>query len=400
MESESKKDFAKDMRKKYCKASKKEKSRLLDFFCEMTHVHRKYACHVLSNRLFQRVKKAPAKKRRYKYPEEVVLILKEIWEAANYPWSNRLKALLPIWLPWVKEHFPTFQDSYAPLLLQMSSRQMDRRLRLYKIRCQKKLYGRTKPGTLLKHHIPIATHAWDVKQPGYLEVDLVSHSGNNADGHFAYSLNATDIFTGWVETQAILGKGEQGVLRAFKAIRQRFPFPILGIDSDNGSEFINHTLWKYCQEERIGFTRGRPYKKDDNAHIEQKNWTHVRKLMGWLRYDTSEAVVAMNDLYSQDLRIMMNFFQPTIKIIRKERVGAKLCRKYDQPKTPWERLMIVLGERSLSGELKVYHELWKTWDPFKISRKIDEKISKIHELANKSQSPRPLIEKQGAKHVA
>ena len=164
-------------------------------------------------------------------------------------------------------------------------------------------YGRTKPGTLLKHHIPLKTDHWDVTVPGFTELDLVAHCGDRADGEFAHSLNVTDIHTTWGETRAVLGRGEARVQTALEEIRQALPFRLQGIDSDNGSEFINDHLYRYCQTQGIQFTRGRPYKKDDNAHIEQKNWTHVRKLVGYLRYDTPLAVGALNALYRHELRL-------------------------------------------------------------------------------------------------
>ena len=171
---------------------------------------------------------------------------------------------------------------------------MDRRLRPHRRRLQRRQYGRTKPGTLLKQHIPLRTDRWDVGEPGFAEIDLVAHSGERAAGDFVYTLNLTDIHTTWVESGALLGKSQVRVRTTLDQLRAQLPFRLQGIDSDNGSEFINFHLHAFCQAEQIQFTRGRPYKKDDNAHIEQKNWTHVRKLMGYLRYDTPTAVAAMN----------------------------------------------------------------------------------------------------------
>lgn len=219
----------------------------------------------------------------------------------------------------------------------ISPRQIDRRFKSRKARIRKRIYGRTKPGTLLKHQIPIKTDNWDVKDPGWTEVDTVSHSGNNAEGLFGYTVNQTDILTTWVESRAVLGKGEKAVVDALDEMAQAFPFRINGIDSDNGSEFINWHLFRYCESHRIQPFRGRPYKKDGNAHIEQKNWTHVRKLVGWDRYDTQEAVNAMNDLYHNEIRLFMNLFLPSMKLLRKKRIGSRLTRVYDKPKTPFER---------------------------------------------------------------
>lgn len=172
---------------------------------------------------------------------------------------------------------------------------------------RRRLYGRTKPGTLLKHQIPVRTERWDVDQPGWGEIDLVSHSGSCGDGEFAHSMNFTDIHSTWVETRAVLGKGQAGILAALETIRKDLPFRLWGLDSDNGSEFINHHVVAFCNRHKIQFTRGRPYKKDDNAHVEQKNWTHVRRLVGWERIDTRAAVDLLNELYCNEWRWMMNF---------------------------------------------------------------------------------------------
>jgi transposase InsO family protein len=193
-----------------------------------------------------------------------------IWEAAGYPWSERLKGMLPVWMPWAKRHSAWLSASIEQEVLSISARQIDRRLRAKKRALKRRLYGRTKPGTLLKHHIPVKTDCWDVHEPGFTEIDLVSHSGQHASGEFIHSLNLTDVQTGWVETRAVMGRGESGVVQAIEEIRQSVPFRLQGIDSDNGSEFINHHLYSYCQRHRIQFTRGRPYKKNDNAHIESR----------------------------------------------------------------------------------------------------------------------------------
>jgi hypothetical protein len=229
----------------------------------------------------------------------VIQVLAASWAAAGYPWSVRLQALLPLWLPWARTRFH-LPPALEQQLLALSPRQMDRRLAPYQRQARKRLYGRTKPGTLLKHRIPLRTDRWDVTVPGFTEVDLVAHSGESGDGEFLPSLNLTDIHTTWVETRALLGRGQAGVQQALAEMRGALPFRLQGIDSDNGSEFINAHLGRYCQGEGIQFTRGRPYKKDDNAHGEQKNWTHVRKLPGYVRYDSrveQQAVRAVSESF-------------------------------------------------------------------------------------------------------
>jgi transposase InsO family protein len=263
---------------------------------------------------------------------------------------------------------------------------MDRRLQPLKRRLGRRLYGRTKPGSLLKHHIPLQTSSWTEARPGFTEIDLVSHSGNAASGEFLHSLNVTDLATTWVETRAVLGKGQSGIVQALTEISQALPFSLRGVDSDNGSEFINHHLVRFCQQREIQFTRSRPYKKDDNAHIEQKNWTHVRKLLGWDRYDSPSALEALNDLYRNELRLMMNLYQPTVKLESKVRVGSRLRRRYSPAQTPLDRLL-AHTEVGLHKAQEL-QKLRETLDPFELSKTIERKRQRIYRLANLTLSPK------------
>jgi Integrase core domain len=332
MSGKSKWDYFKAIYFRYRKASKPLRSRILDEFCQICRYNRKYAIRLLNGPAPQKTNTPTSQSRRPTYGAKVIWALTAIWQAAGYPCSARLKALLPLWLPWAIKHL-TLSTQVQKQLLTISPATIDRRLGVKKRQLQKRLYGRTKPGTLLKHHIPIKTDSWNVQTPGFTEIDLVSHSGNSASGDFLYSLNVTDIHSTWVETRAVMGKSQIGVLDAMKDIQQALPFKLLGIDSDNGSEFINYHLKTFCDQNQIQFTRGRPYKKDDNAHIEQKNWTHVRKIFGYERYDSQPALEAMNDLYQNELRILQNLFLPSMKLLEKTRIGSKLKRRYDQPCT-------------------------------------------------------------------
>jgi hypothetical protein len=308
-----------------------------------------------------------------------------VWEAANYPWSVRLKALLPMWLPHLKKRL-AISAKLEQQLLKISPRQIDRRLRPHKAQAKRRLYGKTKPGTLLKHQIPIRAERWETNEPGFTEVDLVSHSGDRADGEFIHSLTLTDIHTGWTETRAIMGRSQSYVVQALERIRRSLPFALRGIDSDNGSEFINHHLRSYCEELDITFTRGRPYKKDDNAHVEQKNWTHVRRLMGYLRYDSVRALAAMNEVYGQDLRLLQNLFLPSVKLLKKHRVGSRLRRRYDQALTPLDRL--INSRQGNAARVAALRALRSRLDPFKLSAKVDRKLGAIHALSNLRHNPR------------
>ena len=338
-------EYVQAIYQRYRRAGRGEKQRILDEFCEVAGHHRKHAIRLLNGPAPGAVR--PPRPRRVTYSPAVIEALRTIWEAAGYPWSLRLKALLPLWLPWARRRL-RLRPAVERQLLAISPRQMDRRLAPHRRQLTKRLYGRTKPGTLLKHHIPLKTDRWDVATPGFTEIDLVAHCGSLGDGEFVHSLNLTDIHTTWVETAAVLGKSQAAVQAALEELRQALPFRLLGIDSDNGSEFINQHLWNYCQAQEIQFTRGRPYKKDDNAHIEQKNWTHVRKLLGYVRYDSPQALAAIHALYRQDLRLFQNLFLPSVKLIGKERVGARVRRRYDAPRTPLDR---VLGCPGLDAEV-------------------------------------------------
>ena len=368
---------------RYRKASRREKALILNGLCAATGYNRKYVIHLLSHP--PDGKQRRRRPRRARYGQEVIRVLSKIWEAAGYPWSVRLKALLPLWLPWARRRLK-ISPAIEQQLLAMSPRTMDRRLGPFKRRLGHKLYGRTKPGSLLKHHIPLQTSSWAETRPGFMEIDLVSHSGNSASGEFLHSLNVTDLATTWVETRAVLGKGQAGVAQALAEICQALPFPLRGVDSDNGSEFINHHLVRFCRQRQIQFTRSRPYKKDDNAHIEQKNWTHVRKLLGWDRFDSQEALMALNDLYRNELRLMMNLFQPTVKLASKDRVGSRLRRRYTPAQTPLDRLLTCVGE-DLLPKAQQLRALRDTLDPFSLSKIIERKLHRIYQLANSRMSP-------------
>ena len=378
-------EYLRAIYERYRKAGRKGKKVILDEFCQNTGYHRKYAIRLLSGPPPEKRRPRRERRRGVTYSQEMLAVLTAVWEAAGYPWSVRLKALLPLWLPWIRKRFG-LRPEVEKQLRKISARQMDRRLATQKTQRRRRLYGRTKPGYLLKHHIPVKTDRWDVQTPGYTEADLVSHSGNSASGEFAHTLNVTDIHTTWTESRALLGRGEEPVQRALNEIARDLPFPLLGVDSDNGSEFINWHLKRWCDQRQIQLTRGRPYKKDDNAHIEQKNWTHVRMLLGWDRYDTHEAVAALNELYRKELRLWMNLFLPSVKLVKKVRVGSKVRRVYDGPRTPFERVKAC--PEANPEHVARLEQLRKSLDPFALSRTIERKLERISRLANRRLSPK------------
>jgi len=384
------------MRERYERAAAPKRTALLNEMVAMTSFHRK----ALIRRMNRAVPAPTGRRRRRRgrpvlYGPCVVGALAGIWKAAGYPWSARLKALLPAWLPHARRHVAMSAET-EQRLLQMSPRQMDRCLASQKRDLRRRMYGRTKPGTLLKHHIPLKTDRWDVDEPGFSEVDLVSHSGDCADGEFAHSLNLTDIDTTWVETRAVLGKSQVRVQEALAKIRADLPFRLQGIDSDNGAEFINAHLYRYCKTEGIQFTRGRPYKKDDNAHIEQKNWTHVRKLVGYERYDTGAAVDALNDLY-EEVRLLQNLFMPSVKLLEKTRIGSRLRRTYGAPQTPLDRL--VAGGKGEQTTVMALVRQRLGIDPFALAARIDRKLERVFRLANRRRRPASTIRQTAATSV-
>jgi len=380
----SRREYLRRIYPRYQRASGVEKQRILDEFCATCDYNRKYAVRVLNGPPPAEKRLREPERRSATYGARVISVLKAVWEAADYPWSQRLKALLPEWMPWIRQRFRLSLEGEQELL-RISARTIDNRLRPYKRRLRRRLYGRTKPGTLLKHHIPLKTDHWDVQVPGFTEIDLVSHSGNSASGDFCYSLNLTDIHTGWTETRAVLGRGQEGVRQALEQIRQVLPFALRGIDSDNGSEFINDHLFRYCRSRAIQFTRGRPYQKDDNAHIEQKNWTHVRRILGYIRYDSEAAREAINDLDGNELRLFQNLFLPSVKLEKKERVGSRLRRRYQAPPTPFQRVVASpVADAERVAELRRQRE---GLDPFQLSATIQAKLEGIFRLSDEALTP-------------
>jgi hypothetical protein len=380
MGQQSKREYLESIYVRYRQSRRAEKQRILDEFMRVCGYHRKYAIGLL-NRPMPRPRPRRRPCRAPIYAEAVIDVLAQLWTASGYLCALRLKAALPQWLPWLRQRV-SLTPAQERQLRAISPRQLERRLQPRKQTLKRTVYGTTRPGALLKHQIPIKTDQWDVTQPGYLEIDLVSHSGASAQGEFLYTLDAVDIQTGWVERQAVLGKGRHGIVAALRAIADRLPFPLRGIDSDNGSEFINDQLWTFCQAAQppIKFTRSRPYKKDDNAHIEQKNWTHVRKLVGWDRYDSAAALAALNALYAE-LRLFQNLFQPSMKLVRKVRQGSRVRRHYDQPQTPWARLLASGAGDSAKGA--ALQRLVARTDPFVLSARIDAQLEQVWACANR-----------------
>ncbi len=378
MSPRSKRDYVEAIFLRYKHASRKEKTTILDQFCTVCGYHRKHAIRLL--RGFKRFTKPKAKKRgrpSLYHKSDITNPLKSIWLAANLPCSKRLKAILPLWLPGYGQQFGAPCPDATDALLRISAATIDRVLKPVRIHYRKRGRATTKPGTLLRKHIPIKTTQWDEVRPGFLEADTVAHCGTSPAGMFAYTIDCVDIATGWSEQRAVWGKGQAGVLEQINHIEQSLPFPLLGFDCDNGSEFLNHHFLRHFTGRRqpVQFTRSRAYHKDDNAHVEQKNWTHVRQWLGYERFSDPRIVGLLNGLYTREWRLFHNFFCPSMKLIAKERVGSKTLKRHDSPKTPYQRIM----ESPHIGET-VKHALTKqlqTLNPFSLREAMESKLKEI-----------------------
>ena len=368
--------YANAIRDRYQGSNKQEKKIILDEFCKVCNYNRKYAIRLL-NKPVNKWQKRKKRGRKSKYDnKDFIKVLKIIWEATDYLCSKRLHAAIPIWLPYLDSDRINITDNIKKDLLSISAPSIDRVLKKSRIKSKKGLGG-TKPGSLLKNQIPIKTDNWAVNKPGFMEADTVAHCGNNLQGDFIWSLTMTDIITGWTENRAVWNKGAVGVKEQVISIENAVPFDLLGFDCDNGSEFLNYHLLRYFNEngKNTQFTRSRPYKKNDNARVEQKNWTQVRHLFGYDRLEDESLVEPMNDLYANEWSLYNNYFRPSQKLIEKTKINSKYKKKYDTPKTPYQR---VLESEYVSQEKKEeLKKIYKQLNPFELKYKIEYKLKEI-----------------------
>lgn len=370
--------FIKEIQNIYYFNDRKTKKTILDQICDKWGHNRKYAIRLLKP-TFYVAKKPPGPQPKYD-PKKLLPHLKKIWLASNQMCSKKLKAALPLWLPHYETGYETLEPEAKEQLLQISSATIDRLLKPIRVKYPKKGLCGTKPGTLLKHQIPIKTHNWDITKPGFMEADTVAHCGDSLDGSFIWSLTLTDIYSGWTEIRATWNKGSAGVIDQIKNIETTLPFPLQGFDCDNGSEFLNHHLVRYFAErpKKVGFTRSRPYRKNDNAHVEQKNWTHVRQLFHYHRIDNPALVALMNDIYSKEWSLLQNFYSPSMKLLNKHRINAKYQKTYSKPLTPYQRL---LGSPDVSQETKTQlQKIYVELNPFQLQKNIKKKIDDIFRI--------------------
>lgn len=375
MSQHSKKELIQRLHPRYLKADRKEKTRILDEFVAITGLHRKSAIRSLRR---QSKSAKEYRGRRKIYTGSVVAALVQIWRICGCICGKRLHPILADMVASLERHEELMLDAETKaLLLVVSPATIDRLLRPYKAN-NRRGQSTTKPGSLLKHQIPIRTFAdWDDTQAGFVEIDLVAHCGETAAGQFVCSLTATDIATGWTECFSLLHRSQLAVHSALDQLQARLPFPLLGVDSDNDAVFINELMLKYCQTEGITFTRCRPYKKNDQCFVEQKNWSIVRRTIGYQRYESVAAKQLLGEIY-EDLHLFTNMFQPTFKLKSKKRTGAKVYKQYDKPKTPLQR---VLDTSLLSAETSnQWQATYLNTNPARLRRQIDNKVRQLVKL--------------------
>ena len=373
----SKRELVESIRPRYLKASRTEKSNIIDEFIANTGCHRKHAIRVLRRGYPARKKKKSGRKK--KYQGEVVQALVRVWEICGRICSKRLKPFLPEMVAVLERHKEMkLEAEVKELLLSMSCATIDRCLQKEHFE-KKRGISTTKPGTLLKKAIAVRTFMdWNEERPGFMEIDLVAHCGGSVEGQFCYTLTAVDLSTGWTECLAVKNRTQDAVFAQIIQLRERLPFPLLGLDSDNGGEFINDMLYRYCLQEEITFTRSRPYRKNDQAHVEQKNWSVVRRTVGYDRYETPAQLSLLQSIYA-DLRFYVNFFQPVLKSVgRKQLEERKFIKVYDQAATPFQRAL-QSKEIPVQTKAKLINAYFHC-NPVALKNKIDDNVACLWHL--------------------
>jgi hypothetical protein len=372
-------EYVQAIRSRYFGATKEEKGKILDEFTEVTDLHRKAAIRLLNRPSLPGAGKRRGRPAVYR---DLIQPLRAIWEASDRLCSKRLQPFIPEMVKVLRQHGEQrFGTSVEAQLCRISPSTIDRLLRPCRKLGGRKALSTTKPGSLLKSSIPIRTFAdWQENKPGFMETDLVAHCGESTEGFYLNTLCAVDVASGWTECLAVWGKGQERVKTAVHRMRQSLPFPLLGVDSDNGSEFINQCFYSYCHQEKITFTRSRAYKKNDSCHVEQKNGNVVRRLVGYDRYASRAAHQCLERLYNS-VRLYINFFQPTMKLLSKTRNGAKVHKVYDTARTPYQRLMEsdVLTEAKKAQLATTYHGL----NPVLLLKQINSNLEQLWGLTER-----------------
>ncbi len=417
---QSKWELAAAVQPRYLKATRAAKTRLLDEFVASTGYHRRYALTLLRHGRFPardspvpvpRSVRRPGRPRTYS--SVVVGELRAVAEALGWPCGKRLAPFLAEVVP-VLEHEGVLRASrHRPevraALLDMSAATIDRRLRPFRLQRDPKNWhglGGTKPGSLLKTQVPVRTYTrWADQRVGFCEIDLVAHCGMSGHGSFVHTLVLTDLATGWTECAALLGKSQRAVIDALDRLRVQLPFLLLGVDSDNGSEFLNAELVRYCERHTITFTRGRPYWKNDQAHVEQKNWSVVRRLVGYARYDTPEAVAQLARVYGL-LRLWTNHWQPVRKLVERthDRATGKTAKRYDAAATPYRRLLAAVEAQGPNAQLAHANRFKRLagehalWGPTTLRAQLGAVLERLTPLATRP-SPWPAAGTAGTRRA-
>ena len=372
----SRQEVLEQMRARYGGRGRQGRSRLLDEVCELTGYERKYAIKVLSGK---RPIAGEGRRQRggsqRQYGEQERSVIKAIWLACEQPCGKRLKAALPLWLPFYEKGHGKVPQAVRERVLRASAASLDRLLAPCRFVLGSRGRCGTRPGTLLRSQIPIRTEHWEVDGPGYLEADTVAHCGESMAGEFCWSITLTDVHTQWTETRAVPNRGQAAVAERIAQIEAALPFPIVGFDTDNGGEFLNWHLVDYfrIRPVPVAFTRSRAYRKNDNARVEQKNWTHVRQLVGYGRFEGERAAALLNELYTTDWNAFRNFFCPVMKHLRTEVTGSRKRRVYDLPATPYQRLK-ASGKISAEQQVKLAAQ-YAGLDPFVLRQRIEKRLA-------------------------
>lgn len=385
MSEKSREEVIELMRLRYAGRGREGKSRLIDELCALCGYERKYAIKVLGGkrRIAGKVAKKAGSAPTYGGAEREVL--KTIWLAAEQPCGKRLKPTMPLWLPHYEAEYGELASHVRTNVLKVSPAAIDRLLKPCRVALGHRGRCGTRPGTLLRKEIPVRTEHWEVEGPGWVEADTVAHCGGSMEGDFCWSVTLTDVHTQWTETRAIWNKGQHAVRQRIAEIETALPFPILGFDSDNGGEFLNWHLADYFlkRPKPVSFTRSRPYHKNDNARVEQKNWTHVRQLVGYGRLGAPRQAEQLNDLYEKEWSQFRNFFCPVMKHLRTEVEGSRKKRIYDKPLTPFERLKACSGVDP--KQIERLEQIKATLNPFELKRRIEKKLRRV--LCTKISTP-------------
>jgi hypothetical protein len=373
-------EYAEAVRSRYHRSKKGQKTKILDEFVAASGLHRKAAVRLLNRERQRGSVKKPGRPRLYSL--EAIEALKEAWEASDRLCSKRFQPFLPEMVSILKRGGEiSIGEEAEGELRRMSASTIDRVLRRWRLRPRRHGLSTTRPATILKNAIPLKTFSeWSESKPGNVEVDLVAHCGDSTEGFFLYTLSAVDVATGWYEPMAVWGKSQDHVGGAVYDVRKSLPMPLLGLHSDNGGEFINQALYDYCRRNNITFTRSRSYKKNDSCHVEQKNWSVVRRTIGYDRFSSKEAFKALDDVYIL-LRLFVNFFQPVMKLVGKSRNGARVHKVFDKAKTPYQRLL-ESGILTVDKK-KELDSIYSALNPAKLLKQIRRETEHLWTLANK-----------------